>query len=262
MERVSAAASHPPEPDVEQDRLLIAVVAFLGEGLRHGEPVIAIATESQCRAITGRLAAASIDVEQARQTGELTFLDAHEMLDLVLVGGQPDEARFTRHVGAVIRDALRGRAASLPRVYSGMVDSLSTRGQVEAATRLERLFYGLARTHAFSLLCAHAMRDFYNDRGRPRRHSDAAVLDTPRAAGAGETRGGRTITKREEDVLRRTALGHANKDIANALNISVRTVEAHKAHAMRKLGLIERADMIRFAISKGWLTDGYKETGD
>jgi DNA-binding CsgD family transcriptional regulator len=258
MERLSAAGS--PEPDVDQDRLLLAVVAFLGEGLRNGEPVIAIATESQCGAIARRLTA-SIDVEQARQTGELTFLDAHKMLDLVVVGGQPDEARFALHVGAVIRDVLRGRAASLARVYSGMVDSLSTRGQAEAAARLERLFYGLARTHAFSLLCAHAMCGFYRDRERPRRHSDATEVGAPGAADASEGRGGRTITKREGDVLRRTALGHANKDIANALNISVRTVEAHKAHAMRKLGLIERADMIRFAISKGWLTDAYKEPG-
>ena len=254
---------HPAtrEPDTDEDRLLLAVVAFVGDGLRSGEPVIAIATEAQCGAIAGRLTAASIDVGQALHTGELTFVDAHKMLDLVVVGGEPDAARFTLHVGTLIDNVLRGRAASLARVYSGMVDSLSTRGQTDAAARLERLFYGLARTHAFSLLCAHAMGDFYKDSQRPRRQSDAPEAGHRGAADAGEPRSDRTITKREENVLRRTALGHANKDIANALNISVRTVEAHKAHAMRKLGLAERADMIRFAIGKGWLTDGYEGPG-
>jgi DNA-binding NarL/FixJ family response regulator len=62
------------------------------------------------------------------------------------------------------------------------------------------------------------------------------------------------ISKREEEVLRLTALGHANKNIASTLSISVRTVEAHKANATRKLGLAERADVIRFALGKGWLT--------
>lgn len=240
----------------DQDRLLIAVVAFLGEGLRSGEPAIAIATQSQFSAIASRLAAASIDVAHVMNGGELVFVDAHSMLDSVTIAGEPDAGRFTLHVGRVIDDVLRGRAASLARVYSGMVEVLLAGGRVDAAARLERLFYGLAGTHAFSLLCAHAMGEFYKAGERHRRHSDAIETGTRAAADAGERRRGRPITNREGDVLRRTALGHANKDIANALNISVRTVEAHKAHAMRKLGLTERADMIRFAIAEGWLTDG------
>lgn len=254
MKRLRANPGRTPEPDAGQDRLLVAVVAFVLEGLRSREPVIAIATKSQFSAIARRLATASIDVAQARQNGELTFLNAQEMLDLVMVGGAPDAEQFALHVGTAIDNVLRESTAPLARVYSGMVDSLSTRGQTEAAARLERLFYGLARTHAFSLLCAHAMHDFHQEGERRLQQSDALDVGVPGAADAGEAPGQRTITTREGDVLRRTALGHANKDIANALNISVRTVEAHKANAMRKLGLIDRADMIRFAITKGWLT--------
>jgi DNA-binding NarL/FixJ family response regulator len=63
------------------------------------------------------------------------------------------------------------------------------------------------------------------------------------------------ITDRETEVLRRTALGHSNKEIASALDISVKTVEVHKANAMRKLGLRSRIDVVRFAVMQGWLKE-------
>ena len=63
------------------------------------------------------------------------------------------------------------------------------------------------------------------------------------------------VTERETEVLRLMAIGHSNKDIAAALNISVKTVEVHKANAMRKLGLRGRTDVVRYAVLNGWLRD-------
>ena len=63
------------------------------------------------------------------------------------------------------------------------------------------------------------------------------------------------VTERETEVLRLTALGHSNKDIGNMLDVSVRTVEVHKANAMRKLGLAGRTDVVRYALLQGWLRD-------
>jgi two-component system, NarL family, response regulator NreC len=63
------------------------------------------------------------------------------------------------------------------------------------------------------------------------------------------------ITDRENEVLRLMALGHSNKDIADALTISVKTVEVHKANAMKKLGLRGRIDVVRYAVLRGWLQD-------
>ena len=63
------------------------------------------------------------------------------------------------------------------------------------------------------------------------------------------------ITDRETDVLRRMALGHTNKEIANTLELSVKTIEVHKANAMRKLGLAGRTDVVRYALLQGWLKD-------
>ena len=51
------------------------------------------------------------------------------------------------------------------------------------------------------------------------------------------------------------ALGHSNKEIAAALDIAVKTVEVHKANAMRKLNLRGRIDVVRFAVLNGWLED-------
>ena len=63
------------------------------------------------------------------------------------------------------------------------------------------------------------------------------------------------VSKREREVLRFTALGYANKEIAARLSISVRTVEVHKANAMQKMGMKNRIDIVRYAILRGWLRD-------
>ena len=63
------------------------------------------------------------------------------------------------------------------------------------------------------------------------------------------------ISERETEVLRLMALGHSNKDIANTLDLSVKTIEAHKANAMRKLGLAGRIDVVRYALLQGWLRE-------
>ena len=64
-----------------------------------------------------------------------------------------------------------------------------------------------------------------------------------------------TISDRETEVLRLVAVGHSNLEIAERLKISVKTVEVHKANAMRKLGLTGRVDVIRYGVLQGWLYD-------
>ena len=63
------------------------------------------------------------------------------------------------------------------------------------------------------------------------------------------------ITDRETEVLRLMALGHSNKEIASMLELSVKTVEVHKANATRKLGLTGRTDVVRYALLQGWLRE-------
>ena len=61
------------------------------------------------------------------------------------------------------------------------------------------------------------------------------------------------LSERESEVLRLIAFGYSNKEIAGRLSLSVKTVEAHKANAMRKLGLSGRIDIVKYAVLQGWL---------
>jgi two-component system, NarL family, response regulator NreC len=63
------------------------------------------------------------------------------------------------------------------------------------------------------------------------------------------------LTDREREVLRLLALGNTNQEIAKSLYLSVRTVETHRAHIMQKLQLSTRAELVRYAIQQGLLTD-------
>jgi DNA-binding NarL/FixJ family response regulator len=74
------------------------------------------------------------------------------------------------------------------------------------------------------------------------------VGDKPSGASA-------TVSEREAEVLRLIACGYSNKEIASQLDLSVKTVEAHKANAMRKLELSGRIDIVKYAILQGWLRD-------
>ena len=71
----------------------------------------------------------------------------------------------------------------------------------------------------------------------------------------GGTRRPPSVSEREKQVLRMMAVGHSNKEIAEALGITIKTVEVHKANAMRKLKLRGRIDVVRYAILHGWLKE-------
>jgi DNA-binding NarL/FixJ family response regulator len=66
---------------------------------------------------------------------------------------------------------------------------------------------------------------------------------------------GVSLSDREAEVLRLIAAGYSNKEIAAQLELSVKTVEVHKANASRKLGLKGRIDIVKYALLQGWLSD-------
>jgi DNA-binding NarL/FixJ family response regulator len=61
----------------------------------------------------------------------------------------------------------------------------------------------------------------------------------------------KTITDREEEVLKLVAEGHSSKQIADLLFISVKTVERHRSNILQKLGLRDRLELTRYAIRAG-----------
>lgn len=62
------------------------------------------------------------------------------------------------------------------------------------------------------------------------------------------------LTEREKEVLKLIALGHTNKEIAEMLMVSVKTVESHKTRIMEKIQCQKRSEMVRYAIENGYIS--------
>lgn len=85
--------------------------------------------------------------------------------------------------------------------------------------------------------------------------ADTDLMAAIRAVERGESfpapRGHDQLTPREEEVVKLVAEAHTTKDIAAILHLSEKTVENHRANAMRKLGMRDRVELVRYAIRRG-----------
>jgi len=81
-------------------------------------------------------------------------------------------------------------------------------------------------------------------------------LVTEAASAEAQMRRGKrvSLTTREQEILKLLAEGQTVKEIAADLNLSVKTVEAHKFNLMRKLDIHNKADLVQFALAKGIIT--------
>ena len=59
------------------------------------------------------------------------------------------------------------------------------------------------------------------------------------------------LTPREQEVLKLIAEAHTNKEIAETLHLAEKTVESHRANILRKLGMRDRVELVRYAIKRG-----------
>lgn len=82
----------------------------------------------------------------------------------------------------------------------------------------------------------------------------ALFLDDRAVARSADSPGGQ-LTERERAVLRLLALGYTNAETAAELHLSVRTIETHRAHIQRKLGVKSRAGLARAARETGLLDE-------
>ena len=102
-----------------------------------------------------------IDTDKAVHFGDLVCLDAEDALATFMAGNVPDPHAFTRNVGDILEQTVRGRLRVPVRAYGEMVDVLWKRGRTDAAMSLEMLWNRLAATHHFALLCGYSMGNFY-----------------------------------------------------------------------------------------------------
>ncbi len=63
------------------------------------------------------------------------------------------------------------------------------------------------------------------------------------------------LTERELEILRLIALGHTNTEIGKQLFLSVRTIESHRAHIQQKTSRTNRAELVRYAIDHGLMSE-------
>ena len=148
--------------------------------------------------------------------------------------------------------AARRLKESFPDVKIVVITRHNERGYVQECLRAGAAGYVLKQSSSDELL--RALRAVANGN----RYLDPAITSAITDSFSdgrmqSEKRLASEITDRETEVLRLIASGFSNKEIGSHLNISVKTVETHKANSMKKLDLTSRIDIVRFALLQGWL---------
>jgi hypothetical protein len=144
----------------DQDFLNRAVCRFAGAALANGEGIILVPTLSHWNAFRPRLEAEGVDVDAARERGQLTVVDADELLPRFIRDGMPDSPVFLGLAAEVISKARDGGRYKTVRWWGEMVNVLWERGDVAASMNLEDLFDQLGEEQNVALFCSFLMDNF------------------------------------------------------------------------------------------------------
>jgi len=156
----AAPCDHIVQLYQDQDFLNRAVCRFAGAALANGEGIILVPTLTHWNAIRPRLVAEGVDVEAARERGQLTVVDADKLLPRFMPGTMPDSPLFLGLAGEVVGQARAGGRYQKVRWWGEMVNVLWERGDVAASMKLEDLFDQLARKHDIAIFCSFLMDNF------------------------------------------------------------------------------------------------------
>ncbi|HET7614757.1 MAG TPA: MEDS domain-containing protein [Gemmatimonadaceae bacterium] len=147
------------------DYLIESVAGFLGDGIRAGQPIIAIVTEAHRRALVEELQRRGLDPDKL-YSGQLSiWLDARETLNAFMESSTPNRELFYATVGSVFERLVEKRYYLVVRAYGEMVDLLYKDGNTEGAILLEQLWNELANHYKYSLLCSYCIDDFLHESG-------------------------------------------------------------------------------------------------
>jgi hypothetical protein len=137
-----------------------AVCRFAAAALAHGEGVILVPTAAHWEAFCPRLEAEGVDIKAAQAQGQLTVVDADELMPRFMGEKMPDAPVFLGLAGEVVART-RGRN-HYPRVrwWGEMVNVLWERGNATASMALEDLFDQLADEQEIAIFCSFLMDNF------------------------------------------------------------------------------------------------------
>lgn len=137
-----------------------AVCRFAAAALAHGEGVILVPTATHWDAFCPRLEAEGVNIKEAQSQGQLTVVDADELLPQFMGEKMPDAPVFMGLAGEAVGRA-RGRNR-YPKVrwWGEMVNVLWERGNATASMALEDLFDQLAHEEEIAIFCSFLMDNF------------------------------------------------------------------------------------------------------
>jgi DNA-binding NarL/FixJ family response regulator len=137
-----------------------AVCRFAVSAIDHGEGVILVPTSAHWNALRPRLEAEGVDVKAAQASGQLTVVDADELLPGFMRDTMPDAPLFLGLAGETVAKARGGDRFTKVRWWGEMVNVLWERGDVAASMGLEDLFHKLAHDQEIAIFCSFLMDNF------------------------------------------------------------------------------------------------------
>ena len=159
----AAPCDHVVQLYQDQDFLNRAVCRFAGAALANGEGVILVPTVEHWNSFRPRMVAEGVDVEAAQKRGQLTIVDADELLPRFMRNSMPDSPVFLGLAADVVARARGGGRYSKVRWWGEMVNVLWERGDLAASMNLEDLFDKLAQSQDIAIFCSFLMDNFNGD---------------------------------------------------------------------------------------------------
>jgi CheY-like chemotaxis protein len=147
----------------DQDFLNRAVCRFAAAAIGNGEGVILVPTVAHWDAFRPRLESEGVDVKAAEQRGQLTIVDADNLLPTFMRDGMPDSPVFLGLAQNVVSQARGDGRYPKVRWWGEMVNILWERGDVAASMDLEDLFDQLAHEQDIAIFCSFLMDNFNGD---------------------------------------------------------------------------------------------------
>ena len=140
-----------------------AVCRFAAGAIANGEGVILVPTAAHWEAFRPRLEAEGVDVKCAQNRGQLTVVDADELLPRFMRDAMPDAPVFLGLAADVINKARDGERYPKVRWWGEMVNILWEQGNVAASMGLEDQFHHLANHHEIAIFCSFVMDNFNSE---------------------------------------------------------------------------------------------------
>ena len=147
----------------DQQFLNRAVCRFAAGAIANGEGVILVPTAAHWEAFRPRLEAEGVDVKDAQARGQLTVVDADELLPRFMRDAMPDAPVFLGLAADVIAHARGQDRYPKVRWWGEMVNVLWEQGNVAASMSLEDQFDRLAKHHEIAIFCSFVMDNFNSE---------------------------------------------------------------------------------------------------